>query len=93
MDVLGERASWGRTAVECALALPVGTIRFAILARPGVGEAAELGQRRELMSDDDVAHIHREREEVWALVGDAKDLLAPAVAWLTLSLGGQAAQC
>ena len=90
---IGERQTWGRTAVECALALPVGAIRQAMLARQGVSQAVELHQLRALMSGDDVARIHREREEVASLVGETKDLLAPAVAWLTLSLDAEGAPC
>lgn len=90
---VGDRQIWGRTAVECALALPVGAIRQAMLARPGVSQAVELHQLRALMSADDVARIHRERHEVATLVGQTADLLAPAVAWLTLSLDPEGAIC
>lgn len=90
---VGQRQTWGRTAVECALALPVGSIRQAMLSQPGVSQAVELHQARALMSADDVARIHRERQEVETLVGKTADILAPAVAWLTLSLNLEGEAC
>ena len=90
---IGAREPWARTAVECALALPVGAIRHAALTAPGISEAAELRQARALMSSSDIARIHEERRTIAELVGDASDLLAPAVAWLALSLKADGMAC
>lgn len=93
LAMLGERQEWSRVAIECALALPVGTIRRAMLSQPGVAQAVELLRRRELMRDDDVTRIHADSARIRELVGVTDDLLAPAIAWLALRLDGPEALC
>lgn len=84
---LDERLRWIRTATECALALPVGTIRYAIENTPGVDAAIALGQRRDLLGDEDIDRLYEERRLIMEVLGeDSVDLLAPAVAWLTMHL-------
>ena len=82
-----ERQHWIRTATECALALPVGTIKFALGSTPGVDAAIALGQKRELLGEEDIDRLYQERQLIMEVLGEsAVDLLAPAVAWLTMHL-------
>ncbi len=79
-----ERRPWLRTATECALALPMGSIRFAINQTPGVVMPVRLGQRRQLLDEDDVSLLYDEYKIVSAVLGsDAEDTLSPAVIWLS----------
>lgn len=84
---LQKRRHWIRTATECALALPVGTIKYALESTPGVDAAVTLGQRRELLGTEDIDRLYEERQIIMDVLGEnAIDLLAPAVAWLTMHL-------
>lgn len=79
-----ERRPWLRTATECALALPMGSIRFAISQTPGVIMPIRLGQRRQLLAEDDVSLLYDEYKIVSSVLGsDAEDTLSPAVIWLS----------
>lgn len=84
---LKERQRWIQTATECALALPVGAIKFALGSTPGVDAAIALGQRRELLGEEDIDRLYEERKVIMEVLGEsAVDLLAPAVAWLSMHL-------
>jgi hypothetical protein len=77
-----ERRAWLRTATECALALPVGSIRHAVAGTPGFPDG--LRQRRRLLEGDDVSLLYAEFELVSSILGlDAEDVLSPAVLWLS----------
>lgn len=79
-----ERRPCLRTAMECALALPVGSIRYAINQTPGVAPSLKLGQRRQLLDEDDIALLYEEYQIVDSVLGvGANDLLSPAVIWLS----------
>lgn len=78
------RRVWMRAATQCALALPVGSIRHAIGQSPGLASSARLGQRRHLLQTDDIELLYKEYEMVSSVLGaGAKDLLSPAVIWLS----------
>lgn len=90
MDVLltfgpwSDRRLWLRAATECALALPLGSVRHAISQTPGMGASVRLGQRRLLLQQDDIELIYDEYQVVRSVLGeDAHDLLSPAVIWLS----------
>lgn len=79
-----ERRQWLRTATQCALALPVGSIRHAIGQTPGLATSAQLGQRRLLLQADDIELLYEEYGIVSSVLGaEVKDLLSPAVIWLS----------
>jgi hypothetical protein len=79
-----DRRLWLRAATQCALALPVGSIRHAISKTPGLASSAKLGQRRHLLQEDDIDLLYEEYKIVNSVLGDdAKDLLSPAVIWLS----------
>ena len=90
-STLLELGSWGgvrrpllRTATECALALPVSSIRYAIGRSPGVSSALDLGQRRKLLDPDDIELIYEEYKIVSSVLGEsAGDMLSPSVIWLS----------
>jgi len=78
------RRQWLRAATQCALALPVGSIRHAIGQTPGVASSVRLGQRRHLLQADDIDLLYEEYRIVSSVLGaDVKDLLSPAVIWLS----------
>jgi hypothetical protein len=77
-----ERRLYLRTATECALALPVGSIRYAINQTPGVVQSLALNQRRRLLDDDDVSLLYEEYKVVRSVVGESHTL-SPAVVWLS----------
>lgn len=78
------RRLWLRAATQCALALPVGSIRYAIGQMPGVVASVRLGQRRQLLQADDIDLIYEEYRIVSSVLGPkAEDLLSPAVIWLS----------
>lgn len=89
-----DRRLWLRAATQCALALPVGSIRHAISQSPGVATSARLGQRRQLLQADDIELLYGEYQIVSSVLGtDVHDLLSPAVIWLSariLRTGDQA---
>lgn len=79
-----DRRQWLRAATQCALALPVGSIRHAIGQTPGLAASVRLGQRRHLLQADDIDLLYAEYGIVSSVLGaDVKDLLSPAVIWLS----------
>jgi len=79
-----DRRLWLRAATECALALPVGSIRQAIGQTPGLAASVRLGQRRLLLQSDDIDLLYEEYRIVSSVLGaNVKDLLSPAVIWLS----------
>jgi hypothetical protein len=73
-----------RAAMECALALPLGSIRYAIGQTPGIASAVRLRQRRRLLDPDDVSLLYDEYKVVSLVLGpDVQDVLSPAVIWLS----------
>ena len=84
VDSLAERRPWLRTAVECALALPVGSIRSAINRSPGVATPFFLGQRGQLLEDAATSLLYEEYAVVSQVLGtEVQDILSPAVVWLS----------
>jgi hypothetical protein len=79
-----DRRQWLHAATQCALALPVGSIRHAIGQTPGLAASVRLGQRRHLLQADDIGLLYEEYGIVSSVLGaDVKDLLSPAVIWLS----------
>ncbi|MER8536971.1 hypothetical protein NKH61_29220 [Mesorhizobium sp. M1005] len=79
-----ERRPWLRAAVECALALPIGSIRHAVSRSPGVASSFFLGQRGRLLEPADATLLYEEYEIVASVLGaEAQDVLSPAVIWLS----------
>ena len=79
-----DRRMWLRAATQSALALPVGSIRHAIGQSPGLAASIRLGQRRHLLQADDIDLLYEEYRIVRSVLGaDVKDLLSPAVIWLS----------
>lgn len=79
-----DRRLWLRAATQCALALPVGSIRHAIGQTPGLAASVRLGQRRHLLQADDIDLLYEEYGIVSSVLGaDVKELLSPAVIWLS----------
>lgn len=84
MGSWADRRQWLRAATQCALALPVGSIRHAISQTPGLATSVRLGQRRLLLQADDIDLIYEEYGVVSSVLGaNVKDLLSPAVIWLS----------
>lgn len=84
MSSWADRRQWLRAATQCALALPVGSIRHAIGQTPGLAASVRLGQRRHLLQADDIVLLYEEYGIVSSVLGaDVKDLLSPAVIWLS----------
>lgn len=79
----GQRRVWIGAALQCALALPMGSIRHAIAQTPGMAASLRLRQKRHLLDVDDVSLIYEEYKIVDAALGGAEDLLSPAVIWLS----------
>lgn len=77
-----ERRNYLRTATECALALPVGSIRYAINQTPGIMPSLMLKQRRRLLDTDDISLLYEEYKVVRSVVGES-NALSPAVVWLS----------
>lgn len=79
-----ERRPWLRAAVECALALPMGSIRHAVSRSPGVATPFLLGQRGRLLEPADTKLLYEEYAVVSQVLGaGAQDILSPAVIWLS----------
>lgn len=79
-----DRREWLSAVTKCALALPVGSIRHAIGQTPGLAASVRLGQRRHLLQADDIDLLYEEYGIVSSVLGvDVKDLLSPAVIWLS----------
>ena len=90
INIVSDIKSWGnrreylKAAVECALALPIGSIRGAISASPGMDLNVRLQQNGELLERDDIEELYSEYEVITSVLGkDFKDLLSPAVMWLS----------
>lgn len=90
ISILSEIKSWGnrryylKAAVECALALPIGSIRGAISTSPGMDLSVRLQQSAELLESDDIDELYNEYQIITSILGhDFKDLLSPAVMWLS----------
>lgn len=78
------RRPWLRAATECALALPLGSIRHAVSRSPGVAASFLLGQRARLLEPTDATLLYEEYGIVSSVLGaDAQDVLSPAVIWLS----------
>jgi hypothetical protein len=89
-EAIMETGAWSarraviRSAMDCALALPLGAVRFAIRRTPGMSSAAKLRQRRRLLDPDDVTLLYDEYKVVHSVLGGASDdMLSPAVIWLS----------
>lgn len=82
---VSSRRKFIQSATDCTLAIPVGGIRYAISKTPGVSSAVKLRQRHKLLdSPDDIDLIYDEYKTIVSVLGsDAKDLLSPAVIWLS----------
>jgi hypothetical protein len=79
-----DRRVWLHAATHCALALPIGSIRYAISQTPGLASSVRLGQRRQLLQADDIDLLYGEYQIVSSVLGkDVRDLLSPAVIWLS----------
>jgi hypothetical protein len=96
LETLLEVGSWSlrrmclSTATECALALPIGSIRQAINRSPGVAPSFLLGQRKQLLEPVDTAQLYEEYKAINSILGaNAEDLLSPAVIWLTARILGK----
>ena len=81
---LAGRREWLEAATNCALAFPIGAIRFAINQTPGMAVPIGLGQRSVLFQEDDVALLYDEYRAVSEVLDPGtQDLLSPAVLWLS----------
>ena len=85
LNFLARRSRWLDAAADCSLALPMGSIRYALTARNDLVGSGGSGQPRELVTQAYVDRVHSERTLIEAaLGGESVDLLAPAVAWLSI---------
>ncbi|WP_279466171.1 hypothetical protein [Aeromonas veronii] len=79
-----ERISCINTSLECALALPIGSIKSAIEQSPGIDLKYKLNQRGELLEEDDIGNLYNEYSVIREALGyDSIELLSPAVIWLS----------
>ena len=82
-----DRCTWIKTATECTLALPLGSIRFALESLPSIRAATKLSQNHALLQQYEIDQLYDEYAFVSkALEGDAVDPLSPAVIWLSARL-------
>jgi hypothetical protein len=85
LSSFAERGRWLRASMDCALALPVGSIRYALTARTDLAVSQGTGRSLAMVTPAYVERVRDERRLVGeALGGVTFDLLAPAVAWLSL---------
>ena len=78
------RRYWLKIATQCALALPVGSIGHAIGRSPGFSQFGRHPQSHSLLEEGDVGLLYDEYKAVQSILGDdAKDLLSPAIIWLS----------
>lgn len=85
LSFLYRRTRWLDAAADCSLALPMGSIRYALTSRSDLFGSLGSGQPRELVTPAYVDRVHSERTLIEAaLGGESVDLLAPAVAWLSI---------
>lgn len=93
LSFLAPRTRWLRAATDCALALPIGSIRYALTSRVDLLAASGSGQPRDLITAGYVHRIHDERKTIEdALGGASMDLMAPAVAWISAYILGSREQ-
>ncbi len=89
LSFLSRRQRWLNAAADCALALPMGSIRYALTARDDLRASEGSGQPRDLITAAYLDRVHDERVIIEkALGGESADLMAPAVAWLSLYVLG-----
>lgn len=82
-----ERLNWIRTATECTLALPLGSIRHALGSLPSIRAATNLNQNHALLQQNEIDKFYEEYSFVaGALEEGVEDVLAPAVIWLSARL-------
>ncbi|KQZ73829.1 hypothetical protein ASE06_15985 [Sphingopyxis sp. Root214] len=85
LSFLASRSRWLNAAADCSLALPMGSIRYALTSRNDLLGSGGSGQPRELVTPAYLDRVHSERTLIEdALGGESADLLAPAVAWLSI---------
>lgn len=85
LSFLARRSRWLNAAADCSLALPMGSIRYALTSRNDLMGSGGSGQPRELVTPAYLDRVHGERTLIEAaLGGESADLLAPAVAWLSI---------
>lgn len=85
LSFLHRRTRWLDAAADCSLALPMGSIRYALTSRSDLLGSLGSGQPRELVTPAYLNRVHGERTLIEAaLGGESVDLLAPAVAWLSI---------
>lgn len=85
-----ERRQWMNVATQCALALPVGSVRYAIGQSPGLATSLKLGQRKFLLEQNDINSLYSEYKIITDILGPgARDLLSPAVIWLSAKVLNQ----
>lgn len=85
LSFLSHRQRWLNAAADCSLALPMGSIRYALTSREDLLASAGSGQARDLITPSYIERVHDERSLIeQALGGESADLLAPAVAWLSI---------
>lgn len=84
LDSLSERRALFNAATQCALALPVGSIRHAISQSPGMASAIDMQRRSDLFNPDDVSLLYDEYRVVSSVLNpESRDILSPAVIWLS----------
>ena len=88
------RCEWIKTATECTLALPLGSIRYALESLPSISAATRLNQNHPLLQQTEIDQLYEEYAFVsGALEDGTADPLSPAVIWLSARLleneGGQ----
>ena len=84
------RSGWVKSALECTLALPIGSIRSAVGSLPAIRTASILAQNQALFDEDEIELLYSEfrlLEEAFA--DGVADPLSPAVIWLSARLLGQ----
>lgn len=89
-----QRRDWFKTATECTLALPLGSIRYALENLPSIRAATRLNQNHPLLQQSEVDQLYEEYAFIsGALEENSVDPLSPAVIWLSARLleseGGQ----
>lgn len=84
LSTIAIRRKWLRTATQCALALPIGSIRYAINQTPGMSHSLHIHQARRLLEEDDIELLYDEYKAIHDIPGDQiDDILSPAVVWLS----------
>ena len=82
-----ERCEWIKTATECTLVLPLGSIRYALENIPSVRTAVQLQQNKVLLQESEKNQLYEEYEFILEAFQDGiNDPLSPAVTWLSSKL-------